>query len=54
MQVPIITIAAPVNIPTRRPKVSLTGPVIKTAGIEPMLYMAKTSPVLEPADSLDR
>lgn len=45
---------APVNIPTRRPHISFTGPVRKTAGIEPMLYIAKTSPVPDPAWDLDR
>lgn len=49
MQVPMMMITAPVNIPALRPNLSLTGPVKNTAGIEPMLYMAKTIPVEEPA-----
>ncbi len=39
----MMTIREPMNIPHRRPNVSLTGPVKKTAATEPMLYMAKTS-----------
>lgn len=52
MQVPIIMMRAPVNIPARRPKWSLTGPVRMTAGMEPMLYIAKTIPVEEPLSDL--
>jgi len=37
IQVPKIMIIAPVNTPARRLKRSLTGPVRKTAGIDPML-----------------
>lgn len=36
-------------MPALLPHLSFTGPVKKTAGIDPMLYMAKTMPVDEPA-----
>jgi hypothetical protein len=49
----MMIINAPVNIPMRRPHKSFTGPVKKTAGMEPMLYIAKTIPVLDPACDLD-
>jgi hypothetical protein len=49
LTVPKMIIRAPVNIPARRPKRSLTGPVRNTAGMDPMLYRAKTKPVDEPA-----
>lgn len=52
MQVPIMTIIAPQNMPIRLPSLSLTGPVMKTAGMEPMLYIAKTRPVPDPAVDL--
>lgn len=52
IHVPIITINDPVNMPARRPNLSLVGPVKKTAAREPMLYMAKTSPVEEPSTDI--
>jgi hypothetical protein len=52
-QVPMMTTAAPVNMPQRRPNISFTGAVKKTAAMEPMLYMAKTIPVDEPSWDLE-
>lgn len=54
MQVLTMTMAAPVNIPHRRPKVSVTGPAMGRAAMAPMLYIAKTRPVEEPEDFLEQ
>ena len=52
MQVPMMIMKEPINMPARRPRASLVGPVKKTAESEPMLYIAVTIPVLEPATDL--
>ena len=48
----MMTKAEPMNMAALRPRMSLVGPVKKIAASEPMLYMAKVSPVLESATTL--